>query len=107
MFANDLNTQSIRIELAIYTGNFDTRLAQVWQMNYEQSVQKKEATSKLITAKQLFLAAKASPDILSEDELSLLFGEGSALDTAFRTVEAALTQQKVAIDGYIGFCNLH
>lgn len=107
LFANDLYTQSIAIELATYTGNFDTALAQACQMIYEQYLLKKESTSKLIAAKQIFLVSKASPEILSEKELSLLLEQGSALDTAFKAVEAASNKLKTAIDGYISFCNIH
>ncbi len=100
LFANDISTKSIEVQLYIYNRNFDARLADVYKNNYEsyQLLQKSQA-EKIESLKALFILKVITSDY-SESELNVLRAAYDTIDKAYNTVVASMNTLKVAIDFY-------
>lgn len=84
LFANDISTRSIEVQLYIHNRNFDARLAYAYKSNYEsyQLLQKSQA-EKIETLKTFFILKVITSDY-SESELNVLKAAYDTIDKADR-----------------------
>ncbi len=100
LFANDISTTSIEVQLYIYNRNFDTRLADAYKRNYESSLLLKQSQAEKIESLKNFFIFKVMSSDYSESELNVLKAAYDLIDKAYNSAEASMKTLKVAIDFY-------
>lgn len=100
MFANEVYTRSIAIQLDLYKRNFNSKLGQSYQQYYESCLHKKQSIYELIEIKKEFLKLKVITYPYTESELKTLIGSYNVIDNAYNVLEHSMSMLKIAIDAY-------
>jgi len=100
MFANEVYTKSIAIQLNLYNRNFNSKLGQSYQQYYESCLHKKQSIYGLIEAKKKFFTLKVITYPYTESEQDTLMASYNVIDDAFDTLEHSMSMLKITIDAY-------
>lgn len=100
MFANEVYTKSIAIQLDIYSRNFNYRLGNSYKEYYEGCLRKKKSYSELIEAKKTFFALKVMTYSYSESELNALMASYNLINDGYSVLESSINLLKISIDAY-------
>lgn len=100
MFANEVETKAIAIQLDIYNRKFDRRLGEVYQSYFNTCLNKKQSFSELIEAKKTFFAVKVFKYPYSEQELNTLLASYNVINYAYDTLGNSMDLLKITIDAY-------
>lgn len=100
IFANEVYTKSVALQLDIYHRNLDSRLGDAYLQYYESCQNKKDSFSELIEAKKIFFAVKIFTYSYTETELGTLFASYNIINHAFDSLEKSMNTLKIAIDLY-------
>lgn len=100
MFANEVYTKSIAIQLDLYNRNFNSKLGNSYQQYYESCLRKKQSISRLIEAKKKFFTLKVITYPYTESELNTLMAGYNVIDDAYDTLEHSLNMLKITVDAY-------
>lgn len=100
MFANEVYTKSIAIQLDIYNRNFSYKLGQSYKQYYESCQNKQQSIFKLIEVKKQFFALKVLTYPYTESELNTLMASYSVINNAYDTLETSMKMLKTTIDTY-------
>ena len=100
MFANEVYTKAIAIQLNIYNRNFDRRLGEAYQSYFESCLNKKQSFSELIEAKKTFFAVKVFTYPYSEQELNTLLASYNVINDAYDTLDNSMNLLRITIDAY-------
>lgn len=100
MFANEVHTKSIEIQLNLYNRNFNSKLGNSYQQYYEVCLRKKQSISDLIEAKKKFFTLKVMTYPYTESELNTLMAGYNVIDDAYNTLEHSMNLLKITVDAY-------
>ena len=100
MFANEVYTKSIAIQLNLYNRNFNSKLGQSYKQYYESCLHKKQSIYGLIEAKKKFFTLKVITYPYTESEQDTLMASYNVIDDAFDTLEHSMSMLKITIDAY-------
>lgn len=100
MFANEVYTKSIAIQLDLYKRNFNSKLGQSYQQYYESCLHKKQSIYELIEIKKEFLKLRVITYPYTESELKTLIGSYNVIDNAYNVLEHSMSMLKITIDAY-------
>lgn len=100
MFADEVYTKSIAIQLDIYNRNFNSRLYEAYLRYYDSCKGKKDSFSELIEAKKTFFAVKIFTYQYSDKELNTLFASYNVINNAFENLESSMDMLKITLDAY-------
>lgn len=100
MFANEVYTKSIAVQLDLYNRNFNSILGDSYQQYYESCQHKKQAISELIEAKKTFFTLKVITYPYTESELKTLMASYNVINDAFDTLKSSMDVLKITIDTY-------
>ncbi len=100
MFANELYTKSIAIQLNLYNRNFNSKLGNSYQQYYESCLRKKQSISGLIEAKKRFFTLKVITYPYSESELNTLMASYNVIDDAYDSLKQSMNMLKITVDAY-------
>ena len=100
MFANEVYTKSIAIQLNLYNRNFNSKLGQSYQQYYESCLHKKQSIYGLIEAKKKFFILIFITYPYTESEQDTLMASYNVIDDAFDTLEHSMSMLKITIDAY-------
>lgn len=100
MFANEVYTKSIALQLNLYNRIFNSKLGQSYQQYYESCLHKKQSLYRLIEAKKEFFTLKVITYSYTESELDTLMAKYNIIDSAFDTLEQSMSMLKITIDAY-------
>ena len=100
MFANEVYTKSIAIQLNLYNRNFNSKLGQPYQQYYESCLPQKQSICGLIEAKKKFFTLKVITYPYTESEQDTLMASYNVIDDAFDTLEHSMSMLKITIDAY-------
>lgn len=103
MFANDVYTKSIEIQLNYYNRNFYSALGNSYQRYYESCQHKKQAMSELIETRKMSFQIKVMTYPYTENELKTLNASYNVINYAFDTLETSMDVLKNAIKAYNKF----
>lgn len=103
MFANEVSTKSVGIQLNFYNRNFYSKLGDAYQRYYESCQYRKRAISENIEASKTFYMVKVMTYPYTENELEVLKASYNVIDNAFDTLETSMDVLKNAIDAYNKF----
>lgn len=103
MFANEVYTRSIAIQLDLYNQNFNCTLGDSYQRYYESCQRKKQSISELIEAKKTFFTLKVITYPYTESELNTLMASYNVINDAFDTLKSSMDVLKITIDAYNKF----
>lgn len=101
MFANEVYTKSIAIQLDLYNRNFNFQLGQSYQQYYESCLHKKQSIYRLIKATKEFFTLKVITYSYTESELDTIMASYNIIDDAYDTLEHSMSMLKITIDAYI------
>ncbi len=100
MFANEVYTKSIAIQLDLYNRNFNSKLGNSYQQYYESCLRKKQTISGLIEAQKRFFTLKVITYPYSERELDTLMARCNVIDDAYDILEHSMNLFKITFDVY-------
>lgn len=100
MFANDVYTTSIAIQLDILNKNFNYQLANTYKENYESCLYKMQSYSKLIEVQKESTKFNIMTFPYSESEQELLMSNYNLIDYGFNALENVMKLFKSALDAY-------
>lgn len=100
MFANEVYTKSIEIQLDLHNRNFNSKLGNSYKQYYESCLRKKQSISVLIEAKKKFFTLKVITYPYTESELNTLMAGYNVIDDAYETLEHSLNVLKITVDAY-------
>lgn len=100
MFANEVDTKAIAIQLDLYNRNFDSRLASAYRRYYESCENKMQSFSELIEAKKTFFAVKVFTYPYSESELKTLLASYNVINNAYETLQRSMELLDLTIKEY-------
>lgn len=100
MFANDVYSKSIAIQLALYNRNFDSTLSDSYQRYYEACQSKKQSISELIEAKKTLFILKVTTYPYTKSELKTLMASYNVINDTFTTLKSSMNVLRIAIDAY-------
>lgn len=100
IFANEVYTKSIAIQLDLYNRNFNSKLGQSYQQYYESCLHKKQFIYRLIEVKKKFFTLKVITYPYTESELNTLMASYNVIDDSFDTLEHSMSILKITIDAY-------
>ena len=103
MFANEIYTKYIVIQLDIYNRNFNSKLGDSYQRYYESCKHKRQAISELIEAKKKLFVIKVITYPYSESELNALKASYNVIDHAYDQLESSMELLEIVIDTYNKF----
>ena len=103
MFANEVYTRSIAIQLDLYNRNFNSTLGDSYQQYYEACKSKKQAMSELVEAKKTLFTFKVITFPYTESELKTLMASYNVIDGLFNTLKTSMDVLKIALDAYNKF----
>lgn len=102
MFANEVYTKSIAIQLDLYNRNFNSKLGNAYQQYYESCLDKQQSILNLIEARKKSFALKVIIYPYTESELNVLMASYNVIDDAYGTLEQSMNMLKITIDAYRG-----
>ena len=100
MFANEVYTKSIAIQLDLYNRNFNSKLGDSYQRYYESCQRKKQSISELIEAKKTLYLIKVITYPYSESELKTLKATYNVIDNVYDSLGNSMDLLKIVIDTY-------
>ena len=100
MFANEVYTKSIAIQLDLYNRNFNSKLGDSYQRYYESCQRKKQSISELIEAKKTLYLIKVITYPYSESELKTLKASYNVIDNVYDSLGNSMDLLKIVIDTY-------
>ena len=100
IFANEVYTKSIAIQLDLYNQNFNSVLGDSYQRYYDSCQRKKQSMSELIEAKKTFFTLKVITYPYTESELKTLMASYNVINDAFDTLKSSMDVLKITIDTY-------
>lgn len=103
MFANEVYTKSIAIQLDLYNRNFRSKLGDSYQRYYESCKRKKQSISELIEAKKMFFTIKVITYPYSESELNTLKASYNVINDAYDSLGKSMGLLEIVIGTYNEF----
>lgn len=103
MFANEVYTKSIAIQLDLYNRNFNSKLGDAYQQYYETCQRKKQSISELIEAKKTLYLIKVITYPYSESELKTLKASYNVINDAYDSLGKSMELLEIVIDTYNKF----
>ena len=103
MFANEMYTKSIAIQLDLYNRNFNSKLGDAYQQYYETCQRKKQSISELIEAKKTLYLIKVITYPYSESELKTLKASYNVINDAYDSLGKSMELLEIVIDTYNKF----
>lgn len=103
MFANEVYTKCIAIQLDIYNRNFNSKLGDSYQRYYESCQCKKQSISELIEAKKMLFTVKVITYPYSESELNTLKASYNVINDAYDSLGKSMELLEIVIDTYNEF----
>lgn len=103
MFANEVYTKSIAIQLDLYNRNFRSKLGDSYRRYYESCKRKKQSISELIEAKKMFFTIKVITYPYSESELNTLKASYNVINDAYDSLGKSMELLEIVIDTYNEF----
>ena len=100
MFANEVSTRSIQLQLDLYNRNLTSKLGNVYQQYYEACLDKKQSILGLVESTKKFLTLKVITYPYTESERNVLMASFKAIDSAYATLERSMSVLKIAVDAY-------
>ena len=100
MFADEVSTKSLDVELKIYTQNFDYRLRDSYSQYYVSCQNKKLSMSKLVEKKKIYFYAKVTTYPYTDRELEVLMASYQVIDAAWESLERSMDLLKLVTDHY-------
>lgn len=100
MFANEVYTKSIAIQLDLYNRNFNSKLGNSYLQYYESCIRKKQSISGLIEAKKKFFTLKVITYPYTESELNTLMASYNVINDAYDALEYSMNLLKITVDAY-------
>ena len=95
MFANEVYTKSIAIQLDLYNRNFNSKLGDAYQQYYETCQRKKQSISELIEAKKTLYLIKVITYPYSESELKTLKASYNVINDAYGSLGKSMELLKI------------
>lgn len=103
LFATEVYSKYLSIELNISSRNFDRRLGAAYKMYYESCMGKKESIDVSIVSKKKLCMAKCYASYFSKIESDILFASCDVIDKGYNSLEQAMELLKIAIEAYNEF----
>lgn len=100
MFANEVYSRYIAIQLDLHNRNFDFQLGDSYQQYYETCQLQKQSISELISAKKISFTLTIITHPYSENELNTLKASYNLIDNTYNTLEYSLKLLKMTINAY-------
>lgn len=100
IFANEVYTKVIAIQLDLYNRNFNSRLASAYTKYYESCENKMHSLSELIEAKKTFFAVKIFTYPYSEGELYTLFASYNVINNVYESLQSSMELLELTIKEY-------
>jgi hypothetical protein len=100
IFANEVYTKCLAIQLDLYNRNVDSQLGDSYQRYYESCQRKKQSISELIEAKKMLFTVKVITYPYSESELNTLKASYNVIDNVYDSLGNSMDLLKIVIDAY-------
>lgn len=100
VFANEVFTKSIAIQLDLYTRNYSSKLRNSYQQYYESCLRRKKAIGGLIEVKKEFFTLKVITYPYTKNELNTLMASYNVINEAYNSLEHSMNVLKITIDAY-------
>ena len=103
LFATEVYSKYLSIELNISNRNFDRRLGAAYEKYYESCMNRKETIDESIVSSKKLYMAKYYASYFSKIESDILFASCNVIDEGYNTLEQSMNLLKIAIETYNEF----
>ena len=100
MFANEIYTKSLAIQLNIQSRCLDRRLTKSYTEFYDSCKNRQNSISELITAKKTFFILKYSTSDFSKEESNVLLSNYNNIDVVYNYLVNSMSLLKVSLETY-------
>ena len=100
MFANEIYTKSLAIQLNIQSRYLDRRLTNSYTEYYDACKYKQNSISELITVKKTFFNLKYITSDFSKEESNVLLKSIDVIDSAYDSLVSSMSLLKVSLETY-------
>lgn len=104
IFANEVYTKTIAIQLDLYNRNFNARLADSYKRYYESCEDKMQSYAQFMDAQKRFFRLKVLTYPYTESELSSLQARYNVINNAFETLQRSMELLELSIKEYCKYC---
>lgn len=100
MFANEIYTKSLAIQLNIQSRYLNRRLTKSYTEYYDACKHKQNSIFRLITVKKTLFILKYSTSDFSKEESNVLLKSYDVIDSAYDSLESSMSLLKVSLETY-------
>ena len=100
MFANEIYTKSLAIQLNIQSRCLDRMLTKSYTEFYDSCKNRQNSISELITAKKTFFILKYSTSDFSKEESNVLLSNYNNIDVVYNYLVNSMSLLKVSLETY-------
>lgn len=103
LFATEVYSKYLSIELNISNRNFDRRLGAAYEKYYESCMNRKKTIDESIVSQKKLYMAKYYASYFSKIESDILFASCNVIDEGYNALEQSMNLLKIAIETYNEF----
>ncbi len=100
IFAQEISSKAIEIQLYIYNRNFDYDLYDSYKRYYKLCMSRKETFKELINAEKYYFTVKVVTFPFSENEMEVLMSNYRLIDDTYEVIEKSIDYLKIVVNTY-------